>query len=130
MHLHMHRARLKGKALLSLSLSLSCVGTQIMGLHVIRTLVQISISYLFPLSALSLLTLLPPIRCYARPSGFFSLCLLLSFTLDATPVPLSRFPSQRCQISILSRAQQYTVSFLLPRPSRPVKKSRISSCDY
>lgn len=53
-----------------------------MGPHVNRSLVQISISYLFPPSALplSLLTLLSPIRRYMHPFSFF-LCPLLSFTL-------------------------------------------------
>lgn len=56
------------------ALSLSIIRTEITGLHVDRTPVQISISYVFPPSALplSLLTLLLPSPCYTLPSVFVS----------------------------------------------------------
>lgn len=80
--------------------SLSGIRTKMTGLCVTRTLVQISISSLFPPSAfcLSLLTLSPICR-HVYPPDFFSLpviffcllffsCMLFPFTLKVTPVPL------------------------------------------
>lgn len=72
-----------------------------MGLHVNRHLVQISISYLFPPSALplSLLTLLLPIRRYVHPCGFFSAHYYLLHQCDTGASLL--LTSQRRQFSIL-----------------------------
>lgn len=83
---------LRGK---SCALSLSSVRTQIMGLHVNRTLVQISISYLFPPSALplSLLTLLSPVCCYTRLSGFFSACYYLLHWMQCLCLSPASLPS-------------------------------------
>lgn len=90
--MHMHRVWLRAESFVP---SLSSIRTQMTGLCVNRTLVQISISSLFPSSAfrLSLRTLLSPICCYMYPPDFF-LCLLFflrmlfSFKVKVTPVPL------------------------------------------
>lgn len=70
--MHMHRVWLRAESFVP---SLSSIRAQMTGVCVNRTLVQISISSLFPLSAfrLSLLAVLSPICCYMYLPDFFPL---------------------------------------------------------
>lgn len=93
----LHRVWLRAESFVP---SLSSIRTKMTGLCVTRTLVQISISSLFPPSAFRLSLLAwSPICCHMYPPDFFFsacflfcllffFCILFSFTLEVTPVPL------------------------------------------